>query len=301
MNKIKMNTEKYIDIAKKIHGENFDYDLVIYSGLKGKIKLKCNKCGSIFETRSDYHLISAGCKYCNYRISTKDYIKKAKKIHGDKFDYSMVIYKKAKNKITIKCKKCGTIFYQKAYSHLEGRGCKRCNINNQLSNKEKFIEKSKKIHGENIDYSLVNYKTNKIKVLLKCKKHNHIFEQSPNSHLRGQSCPLCKESIGEKNIVNYLKENNIKYNRNKTFENCKYKNPLHFDFYLPDKNTCIEFDGRQHYFYRHGDNEKENLETRKIRDNIKNEYCKNNNIQLLRIKYTENIIDRLNSLKILSP
>lgn len=294
--RVKINTEKYIDMAKKAHGNKFDYSLVTYSGYKGKIKIKCNNCGGIFENRADYHLVCVGCKYCHERVSTNDYIEKAIKVHGDNFDYSLVVYKKAKDVIKIKCQKCGTIFSQKAYAHLDGRGCKKCNIIRQLSNKKKFAEESTKIHGDNFDYSLVDYKTNKIKVKLICKKHNHIFEQSPNSHLRGQGCPLCKESRGERNITNFLIENNIKYEKNHIFEKCRYKNPLHFDFYLPNNNMCIEFDGIQHFHFRYGDNENENLQIRQIRDSIKNEYCKNNNIQLIRIKYTENINDKLNHI-----
>lgn len=82
----------------------------------------------------------------------------------------------------------------------------------------------------------------------------------------------------------------------KKFDNCKYKRKLAFDFYLPDLNICIEFDGQQHYISIDrwgGDN---GLKTRQIRDEIKNKYCENNNIILIRIKYNEKIYDKLNQL-----
>lgn len=103
----------------------------------------------------------------------------------------------------------------------------------------------------------------------------------------------CSSSYGEKIIYSILKENNIKFITQKTFDGCKFKKSLKFDFYLPDYNTCIEYNGEQHYrsvdFYG-GD---EGYELSKIRDNIKNNYCLNNNINLLIIKYNDDIISKL--------
>ena len=102
-------------------------------------------------------------------------------------------------------------------------------------------------------------------------------------------------------VSKFLKENNINYKIQYRFKDCRYKLPLPFDFYLPDHNTCIEYDGEQHfssncYFGGKERNNEQLFEKIKIRDNIKNEYCKNNGIQLVRIKYTESIPKKLNFL-----
>ena len=287
-----MDIEKYKKYIKN------DVELLSVEKRKNRtvITIKCKKCGVISNQRLDYYLEGWGCRGCKKILSQEQFIKKGEKLHYDNFDYSMVNYINAHSKVIIGCKKCGNIFNQRISAHLEGEGCPRCNIIRQLSTNEDFIKKSIKIYGDRFDYSLVDYKTNKIKVKIKCKKHNYIFEQSPNSHLRGQGCPICNESKGEKKVGDFLILNKINYSRNYRFIDCRYKNPLPFDFYLPDYNICIEFDGIQHFEDRMYDNEGENLTIRKIRDNIKDEYCNKNNIMLIRIKHTESISKKLNFL-----
>ena len=98
------------------------------------------------------------------------------------------------------------------------------------------------------------------------------------------SCSLkSNQSKGAKLIENILQENNIKYDMEYSFDNCSYKNKLRFDFYLPDYNTCIEYDGEQHY--KEKNYWRDNLKTIQLRDNIKNKYCKEHNINLIRIPY----------------
>lgn len=136
------------------------------------------------------------------------------------------------------------------------------------------------------DYSEVIYQGAHKAITIKCTKHGY-FKQTANSHLSGSGCKLCQESFGEKKIVNYLNFLNIKYIREYRFDDCKFKNPLPFDFYLPDLNICIEFDGIQHFkpIERFGGIKA--FDEMKIRDAIKSAYCGNNNIKLIRISYSE--------------
>ena len=104
-------------------------------------------------------------------------------------------------------------------------------------------------------------------------------------------------SKGEKEIRKYLEQNNINYQEQKKFDGCQYKKLLKFDFYLPDHNICIEYDGKQHfekYNFEKNDNQ---LINRKIRDGIKNNFCNINNIRLVRIKYNEKIEEKLKIIK----
>lgn len=110
---------------------------------------------------------------------------------------------------------------------------------------------------------------------------------------------MCKESKGERIISKFLTNNNIVFIKEKRFDNCRDILPLPFDFYLPKYNTCIEFDGIQHYKIIDGRG-KYNLEYIKMHDDIKNEYCNSNKISIIRIKYTESkniekiLLDKLN-------
>ncbi len=128
-----------------------------------------------------------------------------------------------------------------------------------------------------------------------CPIHG-IFEQKTNSHLNGSGCPYCKESKGEKKIRCYLNEHNINFISQKKFKECVDKNKLSFDFYLPIYNLCIEYDGEQHFKLNYFSKNKKILTETRRRDNIKNNFCNNNNgrPKLLRISYEKyNEIDNI--------
>lgn len=111
------------------------------------------------------------------------------------------------------------------------------------------------------------------------------------THGRVQSCG-CLNSIMNSQIEQYLKELNINYIKEKIFNNCKDNKNLRFDFYLPDYNICIEYDGEQHFNAVKYWGGQKGLENRQYKDEIKNQYCKNNNISLIRLNYLEK--DKIN-------
>jgi len=131
------------------------------------------------------------------------------------------------------------------------------------------------------------------KVIITCPKHGD-FEQIAYAHRHGNGCPSCNDSKGEREIKKFLNENSIVYEFQKKFKDCKNKRTLPFDFYLPEYNLCIEYDGEQHFRPSGFSNGIERFEMLKINDKIKTEYCINNNIQLLRIDYQEKIVEILN-------
>ena len=107
---------------------------------------------------------------------------------------------------------------------------------------------------------------------------------------------MCNESKGEKNIRKYLDNKNIKYVRQQIFKNCKDKYPLTFDFYLTDYNYCIEFDGGQHFYAVEKWGGEKRLKDTQNKDNIKSNFCNQNDIKLIRIRYINDIEEKLNSL-----
>jgi len=230
-------------------------------------------------------------------LTTEEFIKRAKEVHSNKYDYSKTKYKLAREKIDIICPIHGS-FKQQPNHHLKGHGCEKCGHVKTSSHHTKtvqyFIKKAKRIHNNKYDYSLVEYINNKTKVKIICLKHG-IFVQTPDNHYKGKGCPVCKESKGEKAIAHYLDNKNIQYIREHRFDNCKNIQALPFDFYLPEYNILIEFDGIQHFSsnFFGGEN---GLKYRKQNDKIKNQYCINNNIKLIRIKYNEDINLILNTL-----
>lgn len=119
-----------------------------------------------------------------------------------------------------------------------------------------------------------------------CPIHNK-FLQIPKDHLKGSGCWKCKDSTGEKIINNIL--NSLKYDfiKEKTFKNCIYNGRLRFDFYIPELNCLIEFDGIQHFQKINYHKFDKWYNARKIKDTIKNKFCLENKIPLLRISYKE--------------
>jgi very-short-patch-repair endonuclease len=302
--KRKYTTEKFIKKAQLIHGDKYDYSLVDYVNNNTNVLIICPIHGEFLQ-RPDNHYHGEGCFKCGkismvnkQKIPFNELIEKFNKIHNNKYDYSLVKYVNMDMMIDIICPIHGK-FTQSSSNHLHKHGCPDC-TKNRKSTTEKFIEKSQLIHGDKYDYSLVNYINAHKNIKIRCKEHNYVFDIMPNNHIHikhKRGCPICKESSGERIIRRLLEDNNIKYDRQKRFDDCKYRRTLPFDFYLPQYNICIEFDGEQHSNENHYFNEKNNYSETIKKDQIKTEYCKNSNIKLIRIKYSDNILDKLYFLK----
>lgn len=129
------------------------------------------------------------------KVTTEDFVSKAKEIHGDKYDYSKVQYINSSTKVEIICPKHGS-FWQTPNSHLSGQGCPECNGGIRLT-KEKFIEKANKLHNFKYDYSKVMYVNSTTKVCIICPEHGE-FWQLPSNHIHSshpRGCPKCKGGV----------------------------------------------------------------------------------------------------------
>ena len=133
---------------------------------------------------------------------TREFIRKARLVHGNRYDYRYAKYINNREKIIIYCNKCNKYFLQSPKDHLKNYGCLDCSkqilIEKQRklfgSNTLEFIKKSKEIHGDKYDYSEVNYINNQTKVKIYCKEHDVFFWQTPLNHLKGKcGCEKCKE------------------------------------------------------------------------------------------------------------
>jgi len=289
----KLTTEIFIDKCLLKHKDRYNYSITIYENMRTNVDIICQKHGK-YSINPNNHLNGQGCDKCridNKKIGIDVLLQRCSLLHNNKYEYSLVSsdYKSVKDKIDIICKEHGT-FTTSIKNHLyQKRGCNDC----RKLGLDNFIEKSNVIHNNKYDYKLVKeYKNNKQKVDIICKYHG-VFTQKIDLHLFGQGCPVCRESKGEKIIRNYLISNNIEYIGQKTFDDCKYKRKLPFDFYLPDYDMCIEYNGRQHYEEVSVFGGVDELDKQIVKDKIKKDYCKNNNIKLLSIKYDMDILDKI--------
>jgi len=295
-----LSNDDFIKKAQEIHGNNYDYSEVNYKNNKTPVTIICPIHGK-FNQYPNNHIVGYGCPTCGKEkmIKTKtknvdDFIEEIKKIHGNKYDYSNVDYKGAKVPVEIICPKHGA-FLQAPSNHLNGAGCPKCGVERtSLLTKhttDEFIDVVKKIHRNKYDYSKVNYEGSRIPVEIICPKHG-VFSQLPGNHLKGMGCPRCSESKGELLVNDILTNKEIDFVRQKKFLDCRLTSkikkcrPLPFDFYIPELNTCIEYDGAQHYIPVEKWGGEEKFKKQKIVDKFKNQYCKKNGIKLIRIPYT---------------
>jgi very-short-patch-repair endonuclease/uncharacterized C2H2 Zn-finger protein len=283
-----------IDRLKRID-DKYDYSLIDYKNMHKKVKVICEKHGEFEQTPINLLNVFL-CKECKKEERNNkrkiEVLKKCNKIHLNKYDYSKVEYKTMNDYVIIICPIHGD-FEQTLNNHLYGKkGCPKCSKTYKLTQKQ-FVERSEKKHNYFYGYSKVDFKRVKEKVIVTCPIHGD-FEITPNNHLNGIGCPHCSESHGEKKITNILIENNIRFIRQHKFNKCKDKRTLPFDFYLPEQNLCIEFDGRHHFESINKWGGQKNLEKIKKHDLIKEHFCKQNDIKLIRISYLQNIEEEMN-------
>jgi very-short-patch-repair endonuclease len=231
------------------------------------------------------------------RYTKEEIIKNAINVHGYTYDYSLINYVNSRTPIKIICKKHG-IFEQTTDNHINKKSkCPNCSNRKRYKTTD-IIKKFNDVHNKFYDYNKVNYINRLTNVIITCPIHGD-FVQQPRHHLNGHGCPSCNQSKGEKLILEYLEINNINFETQKKFNGCKNKKHLPFDFYLPDYNMCIEFDGEQHYKPYRFEKDDTILKIRQKRDNIKNQYCIKNNIKLIRIPYWDyNKIHDILSMKL---
>jgi len=288
-----LNLEKFLLKAKNIHDDFYNYSLVkdIINN-KQKIKIIC-PIHDIFEQNVSNHLSGYGCRECsNDKYRNNDYIEKSKIKFNNKYDYSLVKYLNNRSKVQIICPEHG-IFEQTLKSHFKQDGCPYCS--GKKMNTDLFIEKSKSKHNNKYDYSKVIYKNAFSKIQIICPEHGK-FEQTASVHLNGSGCPVCRSSKGEREIIKILEQYRISYIHQKKFDDCKNITNLIFDFYIPDINLCIEYNGIQHYKPINHFGGVQGLKNTKMRDNIKKEYCKSNQINYKVISYRDNIKNKIDKI-----
>jgi hypothetical protein len=270
------------------HYEDLGYEIPRYINNAGELRIKQ-------KTKIEINI-----KNIPHNSNTKVKIKCGGRCQQEKLINFQFLYKNciSKNKLylCIKCSHQTNEFIEQCKNKITEKDIQQCiiNSNNNRHTNEIFIEKAKNIWGnEEFDYPNLNYKNTHTKIKIKHNKCGNIYEQTPGNHLSGQYCPYCCSSKGEKIIRKWLIEHNIRFIEEYWFEDCKNIKVLRFDFYLLDYNILIEYDGLQHFYpacfngieYEIAE---KNFEANNTNDIIKDNYCLENNIPLLRIPYWEN-------------
>ena len=188
------NSDIFIENARKVHMDKYDYSKVEYKNTDTKVCIICPEHGEFWQTPYN-HLKGQGCKKCaneilskNMRLTTEEFIQKSQEVHGDKYDYSKVEYINNHTKVCIICPKHGE-FWQRPNDHLSGYGCLKCSVRNYYSNEE-YIENIKIKHGDEFIYDKVSYRGMNNKICVICPQHGEFFPIARN-FLNGSKCPKC--------------------------------------------------------------------------------------------------------------
>lgn len=279
------------------------------------VEIQCDYCGSITKTNyrnflkgrksiskdSCTHCVGKKCAEITINKRRTDYYERLLEMCEQK-GYQLLTNKEEivnnKTYIRYRCHTHGE-HSMRILNFLFGKGCPDCQHNNARDrfkfNKDEILRKISDCGGELLnpeDY--INNSRRNLKV--KCPSCGNVFNTSLVLFTQhgGQVCNKCKssESIGEMRIRTYLEEKGLKFIQEHWFRDCRDIKPLPFDFYVPERNMVIEFDGRQHFedtgYFSYG------IEKTQEHDKIKNQYCKDNGIDLIRIPYTQiNHIDEI--------
>ena len=296
----KLTIEEFLEKAKEVHGDKYNYSKVEYINNSTKVCIICPIHGEFWQTPNN-HLNGKNCPKCShqsYKYTLNNFIEKSNKIHNNKYDYSKVEYINNSTKVCIICPIHGE-FWQMPKHHLQGYGCKKCandlNKTNQPSqkNNETFIKEARTIHGDKYEY-ITPYINAKTKITIKCLKCGNIFEQTPHKHINVKhGCPKCNISKMENEITLFLQENKINFEHQKRFD---WLGLQSLDFYLPEYNIAIECQGGQHFTSVEIFGGEKTLKETIERDKRKLRLCEENNVKLLyystynKVKLPNNII-----------
>lgn len=261
-----------------------------YEGNKKKIRARCKIHKREWESRPITLLNGNGCTKCikekaadKYKLKHEDFI--------DRVSENVILkskYINIKTNIECECKICGYEWITIAESISNGSRCPRCantarQTTDEIISRLKYENPYVELVGERRGYD--------DKSKFKCKVCEETFEATLNHVLSGHGCKCNKISVGEIKIKGMLDKHEIKYIREYTFEDCRKVFPLPFDFYIPEMNVAVEYDGIQHYKPIEFFGGRDAFIQTKNRDKIKTDYCNENNIRLIRIPYTEKDIE----------
>lgn len=273
-----IKTENFIKTAKAVHGDTYDYSEVEYINKETRVKIRCKQHG-VFEQLPYLHKTGTRCPKCAIkarglkRRNTSDKImRQFKETHGDRYDYSKVVYTGVDNPVTIVCREHGE-FQQRPYDHKSGQNCPICASSARKTNKfltlEEFVRRSKEIHGDVYDYSETEYTAAFDTIKIGCKKHG-AFEQIAINHYRlGQGCPSCsksRKSTPETEVHDYVEN---KLGLPVVANDRKIIQPKELDIVIPSKKIAIEFNGS---FWHSTEKVSRNFHKKKTEDCLKEGY-----------------------------
>ncbi|ARF12345.1 hypothetical protein Klosneuvirus_5_15 [Klosneuvirus KNV1] len=247
--------------------------------------IECNKCKQDYQISWDQYKRGGDCRLCN--PSKKKTIEEVNMIIEDRGDRLVSTeFKSCNDKLEIKCGTCDKVFETTYNVYRKSNGCPSCTFENRIENQKHSQDYVANYIKEKGDELISTYTRMQDKIDIRCGICHEIYHISFTNFCTHETrCPCITISKGERIIKEYLEKNNIKYIHQKKFPDLRRTLPLSFDFYLSNYNVLIEFDGSIHFKSNDLLGGKKAFDDRRDSDIIKNIFCLNNKIPLLRISY----------------
>lgn len=274
-----------------------------YVNSQTKITVKHLVCGRVFKIIPASLLSGKGCTHCNHRkgrlLTNEEFISRLHKLHGNEYT-PLTGYVDSHTKVVLRHELCGNVFEMRPNNIFNGQGCPYCA--NKMQTKKRTIS-SLEIRNrlsKYKDYVVIddfsNYQNTHTPIQFRHKKCGNTFKMSPHAFLGGERCPYCQHlgaSSGEQKVKKFLDSYNIHYQYAYIIPDLVDRDHLHFDFWLPQYRIAIEYDGQQHFNKNNPWGSKESFNRIKLHDQMKDMYCEDNHIELIRIKYDQNVDELL--------
>ena len=304
-------TKQFIEEAKLVHGDKYDYSKVEYVNNKTKVCIICPEHGEFWQAPIKHLMGGQGCPKCNKKgnikkenvnlISFKDmtnyqqmFIERSKAKHNNKYDYSKVEYKTTNTKVCIICPEHGE-FWQAPHYHLAGRGCPKCG--RKIVTTETYVESALQIYGNKYIYSKLEYVNRQTPITVICPEHGE-FQINPIvflSNKNSEHCPVCstKKNKNETKLFNVLQKTFPQLKIIRGYRNYKILGRKEIDIYFPNLKIGIEYQGQQHFKQIDIFGGEETFKKQLKRDVEKINECINNGITLFHFSYDNSDINNV--------
>lgn len=304
----KLTNQEFINKLETIHGNDY-VPLEDYKGSNTKIQVRHNECGSILNM-SPNEMYRGRCKYCGikrrndgFRKSQEQFVSEVYELVGN--EYTVIgEYRKNSTNISILHNTCGHQYEVRPKDFIRGDRCpmhryRNSGINSVAKSHKEFLSDLPQWYED--EYEIKSEYVNALTdIIVQCRECGHNFRIKPPLMYRGNGCVKCVSSSGEKEVRAFLNDISLNFEEQVTFDGCTHEKPLRFDFAVYDPcgelQCLIEYNGEQHYkpvdFY----GGEEMFELIKLRDSIKLNYCKENNITLIIIRFDESVEEVLDKL-----